>query len=452
MRILAPGLVLLALTAALPAMAESGAEPESGFREGISLLHEGRFDEAEESFGVAHGRPEASAFFRAFAVYWRLLYDPGETRLETSLEERLLKTTALAEETLHHDAADPEATLYAGTAHLLLAELRAKQKKIFAAVSEAKKAKRLLEAGSRSGSIATDSSFGLGTYNYMADKAPAFVKGLRAFLFLPGGDRDTGLAQLARAAQGSRYFRLEARILLSTIYASKQERLYSEADREARAALDGGTRSVASLHAAARFKLMMAEPERAAELLDEAARRAAAAPRTHPTVSAALEYQRARADFAMLRPDLAHRRLSALLAKHGLPKDLEQDARRLSETSASLLAAPPAEGPWDRALPGIVELAERAPGDPILSLLAGRALLRAGRGNEAFPLLASAARSSGTPRPLTGMSKLLAGQAADLAGRRADALELYRAAIDAPSFVGREAAYHYQRAPFRGQA
>ena len=50
------------------------------------------------------------------------------------------------------------------------------------------------------------------------------------------------------------------------------------------------------------------------------------------------------------------------------------------------------------------------------------------------------------------MAKLLAGQAADLAGKRTEALDLYRGAIEGPSFLGRDAAYRYQRAPFRGPA
>jgi hypothetical protein len=466
LRILAPGLVLLTLTAALPARCEGGEPPDSGLHEGLALLHDGRFDEAETSFARAGGRAEMSAFFRAFATYWRLLYDPDSPALETALEKQLLETVSLAEEALSRDAADPDATLYAGSARLLLGELRASQKKYFAAGSEAKKAKRLLEAGARAEPVAADASFGLGTYNYMADRLPAFVRGLRAILFLPGGDRAKGLEQLTRAAGTSRWFRLEARILLSTIYASKHERMYADAEREVRTALTVEPRCVAALDAAARFRLMLAEPERAAELLDEASRKAAASPRTAPSVVAAIEYQRARADFAMLRPDLAQRRLKTLLSRPGLPANLREDATKLAGTASTLLAS--AGDSWHRALPAVehleapppgadplaslVDLARSSPHEPVLSLVAGRALLRAGRSKDALPLLLAAARSGSTPRPFVGLAKLLAGQAADLDGRRSQALELYKGAIDGPSFVGKEAAYRYQRSPFRGQA
>jgi tetratricopeptide (TPR) repeat protein len=466
LRILAPGLVLLALGAALPAGAEGGGGTATAIEGGIALLHEGRFDEAEEAFDQATHRPEAAAFFRAFTVYWRILYDRDNVALETKLEERLVTALTRAEDALRREPGNPEATLCAGTSRLLLAELRAKQKKVFAAGSEAKKAKRLLEAGYGSASVAPDSAFGLGTYNYMADRAPTFVKGLRALLFLPGGDRSAGLAQLERAARSSRYFRLEARILLSTIYASKHERLYADASREARAALEAEVRSVAALDGAARLHLMLAEPERATALLEEAAQRIDAAPRTAASVVAAVEYQRARAEFAMLRPDLARRRLRSLLSRRGLPHDLAEDATRLSDTCASVLGA--AARSWEGATPhldrlaeapsgadpiaALLELAKRTPGDPVLSLLAGRALLRSGRGEEAFPLLVAAATSTSTPRPLSGLSRVLAGQAADLTGRRAKAIDLYRSAIEAPSFVGREAAYLYQKTPFRRMA
>ena len=173
MRILASGLVLLAGTAVLPTSTRGGEIADPGFREGLTLLHDGRFDEAEAFFARAGGRPDATAFFRAFTTYWRLLYDPDNPGLEADLERRLLDSAARGEEALARNTSDAEATLFAGSSRLLLAELRASQKKVFAAGSEAKKAKRLLETGAKADSVATDASFGLGTYNYMADRLPA---------------------------------------------------------------------------------------------------------------------------------------------------------------------------------------------------------------------------------------------------------------------------------------
>jgi hypothetical protein len=48
-----------------------------------------------------------------------------------------------------------------------------------AAAYEAKKAKRLLESASKAGANTADALFGLGTYNYLADTVPSYVKGLR---------------------------------------------------------------------------------------------------------------------------------------------------------------------------------------------------------------------------------------------------------------------------------
>jgi len=59
LRILASGLVLLAGTAVLPTSSRGGEIADPGFREGLTLLHDGRFDEAEAFFVRAGGRLSA---------------------------------------------------------------------------------------------------------------------------------------------------------------------------------------------------------------------------------------------------------------------------------------------------------------------------------------------------------------------------------------------------------
>ena len=53
-----------------------------------------------------------------------------------------------------------------------------------------------------------------------------FLKGLRVLLFLPGGNREEGLRRLESAAGRSRYFGLEARILLATLLSDRREGAY----------------------------------------------------------------------------------------------------------------------------------------------------------------------------------------------------------------------------------
>jgi hypothetical protein len=163
----------------LPALAAGrGAIP--------ALLHDGRFAAAREALGpvTAESSPE-DAFLQAFVTYWTLIFDDENDALEKRLDAEI--ATALSAAERRED--DPAASLWSGNAHLVLAQLRAGQKRSLGAAFEAKKAKKQLEAAVASGVRPEDALFGLGTYNYMADTLPSYIKGLRALLFLPKGDR-----------------------------------------------------------------------------------------------------------------------------------------------------------------------------------------------------------------------------------------------------------------------
>jgi hypothetical protein len=475
-------IVVLALTVGVfPPVLAAPRSPEEAIEGSLELLHDGRFDEADALLARETSEDDpTAAFFRAFVTYWRLLYDEKNAAHRSVLEKRLNRAIALAEGRQKADPSDPIAALYAGSSHLLLAQLRVSEKRVLSAAGEARKAKRSLEGAIRSDVVAADAAFALGTYNYVADRVPAFVKGLRAVLFLPGGDRERGLQQLEQAATRSRSFALESRILLSTIYSSRQEKLFREARRQTELARKIGSGSIAALHTSALLELTLSRPERAAAFLEAASDRASRASQTDRAVLASIAYQKARAEFAMLRPDLARSRLRALLDRPGpIPAAVASDARRLADLCQTLIAAPapspsassarprkdrPASGgaadgqvahAWEQALQALelarsgstrdsldalVSLAEASPQEPVFAMLAGRALLVADRPKEALPHLLVAARSSLTPAPWQGLSKVLAGFAADRSGRRTTAVELYRKAQDGPPFIGRDAA------------
>lgn len=433
----------------------------------LVLLHDGRFDAAAATLDRADPGADDPriAFFRAFVVYWRLLYDEDNESLRRTFESALRESLRLAESEASGGEPDPEMALWSGNARLLRAELRAAEKHPFSAGFEAKKAKRLLEAAERSGDhrIGVEPLFGLGTYNYVADRLPAFVKGLKALLFLPGGDRDRGLAQLDRAATESRYFSLEARILLATIYANKHERMYEIARRQAELALRAAPEAIAAHHASAVIEMSLADPEKAIVRLDAALDRARSLGDVHPSVVAALELLRARADFANLRPDLARERASRLLArkKPGVPDSILREADGLLNASEQILARPgwrfasavlsaPADGSVSLGS-RLAGLAEREDGghDGVLALLAGRALLDERHETEALRWLTIADASGALPEPWVGPCRLFAGQAADLSGRRPQALDFYKRAEKSPPFDGRNAARLFQSAPYR---
>jgi tetratricopeptide (TPR) repeat protein len=413
----------------------------------LGLLHDGRFDRARAALAGEGSGPDA-LFLRAFVTYWALIFDDENQVLRDTMETQLDAVLAAG------DGAD--LAVWQGTAHLLLAELRASQRHPFAAAFEAKKAKRLLEQANESGADTSDALFGLGTYNYMADTVPAFIKGLRALLFLPGGNRERGLAQLEQAATASQHFAFESRALLVTIFANRHEKQYDRALEEARRLLQASpeTGTIAALYAGARLDISLGRNGEALSFLDRADDRAAALKDVDPVVLRSLDLLRARAQFAALRPDLAAlaaRR--ALASPAGLTRDIRVDLESFAEAgekSADGIDWSRVDSSWASAegAAGLAALAAAAPGRPLLALLAGDAYLRIGRARDAADWLRRA-ESPSLSAGWVGPRLLRQGQAEDLLGQRPAALAYYRRAKDLPGFPAKDAAMYFESTPYR---
>lgn len=463
MRLLAWIVAVLAASAGAPAEPPSAPPPAADPRlRALAEVYDGRFETARSILSASPADPSdpRTPFFLAYVDYWALIYDPDAPPLMRRFEANLLRTLELTDRLPAERSA--EAGTWGGTAHLLLAQLRAWERRSVAAAFEAGKSKRALERVARADPGRADPLFALGTYNYMADRVSGFVKGLRALLFLPGGDEDLGLRQLERAASQSIYFRLDARLLLVTVYSHRKTRRYDDALREMALALRDAGDTVAVRYAAARLDLALARPESALRHLRIANVRATRDPAADLSVRAALALLGARVEFSMFRPDLAADRLDALLAESdALPASTREDATALRSEAKDLLASPAwkrvAEviAPTEPAFPSFsvenaVRLAERHPSDPAAALVAGRALLEASEPEAAWRWLQRAeASASALPPSWVGPCRLLAARALDLQGRRDEALLLYRRAAESAPFPGREAAHHGQSTPFR---
>lgn len=463
MHLLACALAALAASAGASAGPGSEAPPLADPRlRALADVHDGRFESARSILSDSSTDPfdPRTPFFLAYVDYWALIYDPDDPRLMRRFEVNLLRTLELADRLPPERSG--EAGTWAGTAHLLLAQLRAWERRSLAAAFEAGKAKRTLERVVRDDPGRADPLFALGTYNYMADRVSAFVKGLRALLFLPRGDEDLGLRQLERAASESAHFRLDARLLLVTVYSHRKTRRYDDALREMAHALRDAGDTVAVRYAAARLDLTLARPESALRHLGVANARASRDPAADLSVRAALALLGARGEFAMFRPDLAAERLEALLAEGAaLPANTRDDASSLLSEARDVLGSrawnrvaevisPPGSAIPSFSVASAVRLAERHPSDPAAALVAGRALLDASEPEEAWLWLQKAeASADALPPSWVGPCRLLAARALDLQGRRDDALLLYRRAAESAPFTGREAAHHGQSTPFR---
>jgi hypothetical protein len=438
-----------AMAVALAGVSPSRSETDrSAF---LALLHDGRFGAAQQELrrNGPPTRPD-DLFFDAFIAYWQLVFDDENPDLRATLDQRLGAAIAAAEAS---PDADSDAAVWGGSSRLLLAGLRAQQKRPLAAAFEAKRAKRLLESGSTSGAKSPDALFGLGTYNYLADTVPSYVKGLRAILALPKGDRRLGLEQLATAASESHVFALEARTFLVTIYANKHERLYSRAIEECGRLLKSFPDTIATAYAAARLDLSLGRNDASIDRLTRAEKRARDLADVDPVVVRCMELLRARAELSSLRPDRAEATARRALATGqglgpSIREDLEAVLRAAVRQSEGILW-PPVEAvrsPSQQAAT-FAALASAQPERPLLALLAGDGELRAGRAQEALDWFARAAVAK-LPPDLQAGCLFRQGQAEDLLGHRSRALELYGRIASARGFAAKDAALYYQQAPF----
>jgi hypothetical protein len=417
----------------------------------LALLHDGRFGAAQQELrrNGPPTRPD-DLFFDAFIAYWQLVFDDENPDLRATLDQRLGAAIAAAEAS---PDADGDAAVWGGSSRLLLAGLRAQQKRPLAAAFEAKRAKRLLESGSTSGAKSPDALFGLGTYNYLADTVPSYVKGLRAILALPKGDRRLGLEQLATAASESRVFALEARTFLVTIYANKHERLYSRALEECGRLLKSFPDTIASAYAAARLDLSLGRNDASIDRLTRAEKRARDLADVDPVVVRCMELLRARAELSSLRPDRAEATARRALATGqglgpSIREDLDAVLRAAVRQSEGIVWPPDAARSPSQQAATFAALASAQPERPLLALLAGDGELRAGRAQEALDWFARATAAK-LPPDLQAGCLFRQGQAEDLLGHRSRALELYGRIAAARGFAAKDAALYYQQAPFR---
>ena len=95
-----------------------------------------------------------------------------------------------------------------------------------AAARDGKKIKDALERALQIDPTLSDAYFGIGLYHYYAAVAPAYAKVLRWLLFLPGGDREKGLAEMLDARERGEIVGGEADFQLQQVYLWYEQRPY----------------------------------------------------------------------------------------------------------------------------------------------------------------------------------------------------------------------------------
>ncbi len=449
--VLAAGTATLALTA--PAILPPPAlpVPDDTIAVGLSDLHQGLYARAEEAFraaGLAAPADPAPPFFLAYSHYWRILEDPKSHDLDAAFWRATEAALASGERRLESSPDDLHALVMAGGAHILRSHIQALRRNFLRAAQEARRGKKLLQAALEKDPSLLDPLLMLGAFNYYADRVPALVKGIRAILFLPGGDADLGLAQLrAVAASGSR-LRTDARMVLAVICASRAEGCYEDALAHLDRALRDSPGSPVLLGWIGGIKMRLGFYEEAAVFLARAIQAAGGQDPDRVRQRRRLRILLAETLVADWRPDEAEAALRAADREPGTIPESDQKARarvdaeirdKRGDGAAAGAVRAAREGHTDEALAMLGALAAARPDSGLPRFLAGRTLFLAGRLPEAEAELDAAAALEKEPPPwMEGWIELYLGMAKEKAGDPRAARPYYRRASEVRKFGAAE--------------
>lgn len=198
----------------------------------VDLFHDLQFESAlKESEGLKKRYPghPAGDFYRSVSYFERyLLEDPRSPQTLKSYEEANALCLSAAEAYRSTDTATAE--LYLAAGYGFHARMFAAQKQYRQAVSEAKRSFDHVNIAIRLEPERDDAYLGLGMFNYFMARIPPAAKPFAYLVTGVWGERDKGLAQLERVAKHGTAAKMEARTVLSAIYASDKEKLWDQAE------------------------------------------------------------------------------------------------------------------------------------------------------------------------------------------------------------------------------
>jgi tetratricopeptide (TPR) repeat protein len=154
----------------------------------------------------------------ALSIWWQIQLDPFNTSRDAAFQSHADAAIAAAEAWTQREPRRAEAWFYLGGAYGTRVQWRVLRGERIAAARDGKRIKDALEQALAIDPTLQDAYFGIGLYHYYADVAPAAAKMLRWLLFLPGGDKVTGMREMLRARDNGTVLRDEADYQLHVLY------------------------------------------------------------------------------------------------------------------------------------------------------------------------------------------------------------------------------------------
>jgi Tfp pilus assembly protein PilF len=219
-KLLALSIAAVVGTAAPPPLAAAGLTESARLAAVYDTILHARFDQARAELArtCPPAPTESCLALTAVVLWWEIQLDPNNRRLDKSLQSAAATAIDAAERWTRREPQRAEAWFYLAGAHAPLEQWRILRGQKLAAARDAIGLKSNLEKALSIDPSLQDAYFGIGLYHYYADVAPAAVKMLRWLLFLPGGDRDTGLREMQRARDGGALLRDEADYQMHWLY------------------------------------------------------------------------------------------------------------------------------------------------------------------------------------------------------------------------------------------
>lgn len=402
--------------------------------------------------------------------------------LESEFERRMESFLVDAEARHGRSDTDDEALFYLANGYMLRATYRVDHNKgIWGAARDGMRSKRAAEAYLKRHPEHGDAYLALGTYNYFVEIAPAFIRTIRLFLFLPSGNRVEGLKQIERAYTQGSLFSFQAGMLLMEIYSSYEGRAADGIRIGERLARENPDNPAVQFHLAELYQSPAVEDYvRAAEqfqaVLDREERRPVARPAKYQAqfgLAAAL-FQQWRIDESIrllsaaieTKPDTPAWVMPTLLLRRSNYRAVTNDAsaaddarrvlaeprwkdrhknaegllkwieRRRASGEAAVFAALiagnrlTAERQWDAAAAAYERVRHDHPDDPQVQFRIAELEFKRGVGPQAVSRFAAIAEAPKAPAWIKAQSLLFVGRAYDLAGRRVEAKKTYERIVD----------------------
>ncbi|MGH9328752.1 MAG: tetratricopeptide repeat protein [Terriglobia bacterium] len=218
----------------------SGKQTHALAQRGVNQMMNGKLDAAIATFQEVEKEEPSSPLgyvLEADATWWKIYYTTADlidpdvfdvvrsttTPYDSRFNRLIRKAIDRAKARIHAHQDLARSYLYEGMAYALRARLDGLRARDLPTARAGKKMRALLLTALELDPRLTDAYAGIGLYNYFVDTLPTIIKMLRFLIGLPGGNRETGLHQLEKAAEQGEFTRAEAQFYLAKDYTRRNE-------------------------------------------------------------------------------------------------------------------------------------------------------------------------------------------------------------------------------------